>query len=432
MQNVYKTKSFFSNVILLAGGTLLAQVIILAGSPVVTRLFSPEDMGVLSIYTSILSMIAAFGTLKFEFAIPIAEDESSAINILVLTVSILSFISLSFLAISLIFSEPITKVLNAENLEPYFWLLSVGIFITGLYTTLVHWGIRSRSYKRIASTRVNQGVAKVSTQIVSGVLKFGPLGLIAGEIIGQSFGIGTLAKSILKNRKVPLKNISWNRIKNTASRYRKFPLVSSWSALMHEAFLQTPVLMLSGLYGTSVAGSFGFAQRMVFLPISLVGVAVSQVFFSEGAVLVRENPTKLLEMTVRISRRLFFIGLFIAGFLVPFGESIFSFVFGIDWREAGIYSQILSVSLIARFPVEPISRVLSIIEKQGTQFLIDLMKFALVLTSFYVSKLLNLDSIRAVIIYSVSMFIVYLVAYGVIIKTLKTTRVRHDIGKQNT
>ena len=64
--------TFGKSVLMLAGGTAIAQFLSVATSPIISRLFTPDDFGVLSIYVSILSIVAVFATLRYEFAIPIA------------------------------------------------------------------------------------------------------------------------------------------------------------------------------------------------------------------------------------------------------------------------------------------------------------------------------------------------------------------------
>ena len=422
-----KGRPFLRNVLLLAGGTALAQIIMIATSPIISRLFSPEDMGVLSVYTSILGMIAAFATLRFELAIPIADNDESAINVLSLSLISVAVVSIVVLVFTTTFANSITTILNAQSLKPFLWLLSVGTIGIGVYTTFLHWTMRKRAYKDITRTKVNQGIAKVAVQITSGFVGLGPIGLILGEILGQAFGIRALSKSLLHEEMRVWREINIRSMKSMASRYKKFPLVSSWSALLNTAGFSLPVLLLSSLYGAEVAGSFGFSQRIVSIPLNLIGVAISQVFFSEGATLSKEDPQKLLKLTVSTAKKLFLMGLLIAAILILFGPWLFAFVFGDTWREAGVYSQVLSIMLVTRFAVSPISHALLILEKQGTQFLLDLLRLVLIIIALFASKMLELSPVEAIVAYAISMVIVYSITYFAIIRALRqNARVRNN------
>ena len=193
-----------------------------------------------------------------------------------------------------------------------------------------------------------------------------------------------------------------------------------------------PVLILSALYGSSVTGSFSFAMKIVSVPLSFIGTAISQAFFSEGASLSKDDPEKLLRLTIKTAKRLLVLGFAIASILIVLGPWLFALVFGPAWQEAGIYAQVLSFMLIVRFAVNPISQALSIVEKQGTQFLLDLVRLLLVFAAFYISKLLGLSAFGAVVMYTIAMTIVYSITYVVIIEALKNKVRDFRESKENT
>ena len=48
--------SFGRGVAVLAGGTAFGQALAIIASPILTRLYGPEDFGVLAVYTSIIGI----------------------------------------------------------------------------------------------------------------------------------------------------------------------------------------------------------------------------------------------------------------------------------------------------------------------------------------------------------------------------------------
>ena len=50
-------------------GTLVAQILLICVTPILTRLYTVEDFGNLSVFMSILSMLTVGSTGKFELAI---------------------------------------------------------------------------------------------------------------------------------------------------------------------------------------------------------------------------------------------------------------------------------------------------------------------------------------------------------------------------
>ena len=70
--------SFFKNIALLASGSIFAQVIVVLCSPLMTRLFKVEEIG---IYSYIIAMVSTFTSvlnLRYDMAI-VSEDRKSVV-----------------------------------------------------------------------------------------------------------------------------------------------------------------------------------------------------------------------------------------------------------------------------------------------------------------------------------------------------------------
>ena len=51
-------------------------------------MYSPAEYGVLTVYTAVLGMLTIIGALKYEWAIPIADEDKTA-NVLMLCILVL-------------------------------------------------------------------------------------------------------------------------------------------------------------------------------------------------------------------------------------------------------------------------------------------------------------------------------------------------------
>src|SRR5512142_456745 len=89
MRPLIKTNTFGRNVALLAGGTAFGQVITVAAAPLLTRLYSPGDFGVLAVFGSIVSVLAVVASLNYHLAIPLPDEDSAAARLLVLSLLLL-------------------------------------------------------------------------------------------------------------------------------------------------------------------------------------------------------------------------------------------------------------------------------------------------------------------------------------------------------
>jgi O-antigen/teichoic acid export membrane protein len=114
---------------------------------------------------------------------------------------------------------------------------------------------------------------------------------------------------LIKTKPTFFNSFSWSEIKQVAIRYKRFPLVQSWSQLLLASGAQLPILFLGIFYNAEVVGVFGLAKSMIHLPMDLIGKAVSQVYYAEISRFGRNNPDKIYNLSVSLIKKLFFIGL---------------------------------------------------------------------------------------------------------------------------
>lgn len=403
--------TFTKNVAIVAGGTTLTQLLGVVFSPIVSRLYSPEEFGILSVYSAVLSMIAISSSLKFEWGIPIAESDEKATNVAALSFSVLLVIT-SVIALLLIIpnNKIIGKVIGHE-IVPYRLFIPVGVFLTGIHNILMQIGYRNRGFKVIAKTKLTQVLAGNGTKIGLGAIGVGPIGLILGSIFSASAGSFTLVKSFALAGKYRLNHISFKEIKWCAKRYKNFPKFSAPSQILNTAGLSLPKIFLASLYGLEVTGAFGFALGIISLPVQLIGNSVGDVFYSEAARIGNTDPKRLKRLSIQLFKKLLIIGFFPFITLVLFGPFLFSFVFGVQWVVAGRYAQILSILVYARLVFMPVSRVFAVLEKQKVNLFIDIFRVVIVTSTFLICKMLALSALLTISIYTIGMIIVYLITF---------------------
>ena len=77
-------------------GTIVSKLIPIAISPVISRLFTPADFSVYSLYTAITGILWIFTSLKYNQAIIIAKNEEETSGLLIFSIS--STIGISILS----------------------------------------------------------------------------------------------------------------------------------------------------------------------------------------------------------------------------------------------------------------------------------------------------------------------------------------------
>lgn len=399
--------SFAGNVALLAGGTALAQGLTLLSKPVLTRLYTPEDIGILGIFGSMLSLIAVVGSLCYERAIPLPAGDDEAANVLSLSLATVFLMALATGGIVFFCRDGLARFFDAEALAPYFWLLPIGLVGAGSYQALSFWATRKRHYGQIAQTKVVQSIGLVATQIGFGLAKFGPIGLLFGDVLGRAAGSGTFAHRAWKLDRGALANVSISKMHHAAKRFRNFPLVSSWAALLHTAATAVPPLLFAALYSSKVSGWYALGQQVVWMPMALVGQSVAQVFMGQASALVRDRRAELLRLFDGTARRLLWLGLPPILVVVAFGGALFRWVFGPEWTEAGVYLQIIGITQLAQFVVGPVFPVLNVLERQRALLACDAVGFALIVGGIAVVHAQGGSARMAMAAYGIGTVIMY-------------------------
>ena len=396
---------------MITGGTAFAQFINIIISPIITRLYTPDEYGILSVYISVVGMITIVGSFMYELAIPIADDEDATINIIALCILILITLSILITVIMTMMGDPILRLLDADVLLNYRLLIPVGVFFTGLYTIFIQFAYRNKSFKTIGKTKGYQSLSQGVVQIAYPFVFTGPIGLISGRIIGQSAGFLSLAKPLLVNYSENIKKISLKSISVLAKKYIRFPLYLMPSQFLNTASIHIPVLFLGALFDGSVVGFYGLANSMVNLPMTILGKSVADVFYSEAASIGRINPKKLKKLSRKILKQLVLIGLVPLVTLLLFGPFLFSCVFGEKWYDAGVFSRAIAIMVFARFIFTPVSKIYVVFERQKESLYLNILRIILAVGVFLITKRVSSTPFQTIFLYSLSMALVYFITF---------------------
>lgn len=394
------SNTLFQNIAIVASGNISAKLIVILSTPIITRLYTPEDYGVFSIFLSITGIAGALATLRYSVTIPIAKGENLADNLLKLCFIITFSLTLLWVIGILLFGTYFTEIFSAESLNPFLWFIPIIFLGQGIYEALNNWAVRDKKFKLITRTKISQGVSSSVTKIGLGTLGFIPLGLFIGQTAQVFAGIRSLISKLINVKPTFFKSFSWEEIKFAAKRYKKFPLVQSWSQVLLAIGGQLPVLLIGALYDAKVVGVFALAMGMINMPMDLIGQSVAQVFYAEISKYGKNNPQKIYELSVLICKKLFLVSLIPVAVLITLGPWLFSTIFGHEWHDAGLYARYFAIVVLTRFISSPLTNIFNVFEKQGLQLFLNILRVMIVTLIFYISHLLAFTANEAIIFYS--------------------------------
>ncbi|MBL4577086.1 MAG: oligosaccharide flippase family protein, partial [Flavobacteriales bacterium] len=184
-KSVLGKSDFTRHVLTLSTGTALSQIIPILLAPLLTRLYTPVDFGLLTIYVSLSSLIAIVSTGRYEMAIVLPREDKDAVGIFALSLSIASGISLVSLLVFWTFQSEISGWYNEPQIKPWLLLIPLTVFLTGISQTLNYWLTRQKKFKSISAAKVSDSSLNNLVKVGLGFRTTGVGGLIIGNIIGQ-------------------------------------------------------------------------------------------------------------------------------------------------------------------------------------------------------------------------------------------------------
>lgn len=353
-----KKNEFSRNVLTLMSGTVIAQAIPIAIIPILTRIFTPEDFGLLALYVAFVSVLGVVSTGRYEIAVMLPDKDEDAKILLQISVFVALIFSTLILIPVMLWGKNIGVFLGNHDIVPWLYLLPASVFLTGAYHALTYWNNRSKRFKNTAISRVSQSLSQGSSQIGFGLFK-----ISGGLIMGQFIGILSSTLFLLNKNNahgVVFDKYELAKMRKQATNYSDFPKYSVFGALCDSGAVQMPILILSKFYSASTTGMFSLTFRILNMPSSIISAAISQVLFQKVVSISNNNPNQLSNYLIKIFVFLFLIYLPVVPILLTWGDSLFAFIFGEQWREAGVYAGYLAIAVAVRFAVSPLSSVLGL------------------------------------------------------------------------
>ncbi|MCK5828447.1 lipopolysaccharide biosynthesis protein, partial [Candidatus Bipolaricaulota bacterium] len=359
--------SFGKGVLTLTQGTAAGQVLVLAVSPLLTRLYAADGFGAFGVFSSLLGIITVVASLRYQLAIPIPKEDREANILVALSFAILLIISALVAVLVLVASDWIVEITNVPAIRTSLWLLPIAVALIGSRQVLTYWALRQKLYIGMGRARMVQGGARAAAQVLLGTGSAGAGGLMGGYVFGQVCAGAALVFGLRRRKRANLAGVTFKQVWKTAREYRRFPLFSSWSALFNTLSSQLPFLLLASSFGLIVAGFYSLTRQVLGAPLQLVGQSIAQAYLSEAPEAARNGS--IGRLTLSIFNRLVKVSVPACLLLAIAAPEIFSVVFGAEWRTAGVYCQWLTPWLFFVFVSSPLSMLPSIMEKQRSEMI---------------------------------------------------------------
>lgn len=395
---------FERNFLEVASANTFAQLLAFLISPILTRLFSPNEFGIVAVFTSFQGILLSFAILRIDWSIPNTKSRVQAVSLFIIGTLILFMVSIVTLIIVIFLITDKIYWKDLQDVELYLLLLPVALVGQGLQLLLQSWYIRESDLSVVGKTRITQTLASTAINILGGIFRLGAWALIVSTVSTAWIGVIKLLR-FAANFQKSLMRVSITKLKVSWIRFWRESLLSTSVAIINTVSLSIIPLLLAQLYSTTEVGWYAFMMRLVMTPISTITGAIGQSFWAEAAILIKHDRAALRKLYLTLSMRLSLLAIPIV-LICLCGPLYTGFIFGQDWSAAGYILASLSPFLFGQIVVSPISHLI-IHRKQHWQFIWDTARFLLLIAVFMLASTGQLDITQTVLLISITLSVMY-------------------------
>lgn len=375
------SSGYKKNVLVMVGGRVIAQAIPILLTPVLTRIYTPEEFGILGVFLTIVGIVAMISNGRYNLSIILPKDDRKAMKLMILSSLLTIIVTFVFTFISLIWGKGLFYSLNSDVLSKYIPLLLLNILFVGLYEPLFYYALRLKKYKTLSINIIVQSSLVVITRIVWGLFVSSEDGLLISYLVGYVIGYFLLIihfKDILIEL---LKGFSWKEYLVLLKEYVKFPKYSLIADTLYISANMAPNIFLNKAFGSAVNGYYSMTDKVLGTPIWFVTSSVGDVFKQEASEQFREKGN-CYDIFMKTTKTMIVLGLIPFLLLFLFAPALVSFVFGSNWEPVGSYIRIFSAMYYIKFIVGPISSIVYIVRKQNYNIFFQLLSLLSIIIAF--------------------------------------------------
>jgi len=408
-------ESELRNIAILSGGVFVGQFISILAQPVATRLYTPSDFGILAIIISLVGMFGPSLNGQYHLSIVSAPNDKEANALTALSIYfglvVSGIVSIGIIIYSFISPETFA--------EAGLWIyVSIPIiFIGGITNVLNSYNNRYKQYKLLASLALYRAIASNVVKLGLGFAQIGFVGLIASSLISILAGLKRQSAHLRLNINLIL-STNKKELLRVLTKYKAQPLFSTPGLFVVTFSNNLIPIFISSLYGIKEVGYYSLAMAMLYLPIQLISSNVGTVYFRKASMEKAETGSfyRSFKSTVVLLSLLSFVPFIVLYFSA---ETLFSFVFGIEWLRSGTFIQLLIPWYWMNFIVGTLVISLIISGNQLTKLIIQCLFLAFSFAIYYLAKSVHLPIEKFLLYISLAFASIYFILLYIIYKTSK-------------
>ncbi|MDA9087036.1 lipopolysaccharide biosynthesis protein [Polaribacter sp.] len=410
MKKNFKT---FAQFFTLSFGSLFSLLINIIVLIVFSRVYSKEHFGDYAIFVSVASLLSILCTFRIEHLIVLKKTNREAALLSKLCKKIINYFTCIVFCFSILLYISSVPFFNKSSFT--WFLIPISVFCFSNIIIFLSWNNKIKNYKLISKFKI---VQSLSVGLIGIVFSF--LSKDFGLIIAHVFGL--ITSYILFNfrykkfiKKYDFNPIKINDIKTVFLENKRYIKTSFGLEFFNTISKYIPNFILNAYYGNGIVGIYDMTLKVLNIPKNIISLNIGELYYQKASIFYYKSKEKFSKITVQTFYMLFFAGILCYSPFVFFGEELFVFVLGDEWRLSGVISEIIVFWMMLLFVSSPMAYIFYIRRTLSNLFRFTFFSF-IIKTSvlFYLTS--NNSKIETISFYMYTCIFLELVLIFIILK----------------
>lgn len=382
-------------------GAGMAQVIVFAFAPFLTRIYGPDGYGVQGAFLAAISVLAPIAALRYPQAIVIADDEIEARRVERLSIRTAIVVMLVLVVITVVFTRSTAEVLGLVETPWLVYVVPIAVLATAYQEVVDARLVRMELFGAVGRINATQALLVNTMRLLSGLVspRAGNLIVISAVAPALQAAMGDWV-SRRTRRGTPRIEFTWRQTRKLSRKYRDFPLYRMPSDLLYAISEALPVLALTYYFGVGAAGLYALSRTLLMIPSNIVGQAVSSVLYARLASLDRDRQ-QVAPLLGKSSLLLLGAGsVFVI--VVIAAQPAFGVFFGAGWEAAGPMCAWMSIWIACNLANAPATRAANVIRRQGVVLVFNIITLFVRAAALIIPITMGASALTVVASYSIA------------------------------
>ncbi len=391
---------FLRPTLMLLAFNVAAQIVSVCASPLLTRLYSPDQFGVLGAITGIVMVCVPLATGRYELALPRARSDAEAYALLrVCAIAIAVGTGVAALFAWLVAHEGPARI--AQLLVGRWYFVPLGVACVAVYDTLAMEASRQNQLKALAFSKLSQVFSGLGSQLALGLMGWTPIGLLVGFLMNQVMGVRALFRDLVATHPGRAR-LDWKQVRATAFEHRLYPLFASWTSALEGCAKWSLQLAFAVLWSPEIGGFIFLTDRLVGRPLQLLSSALLPVYVSNVSRALKGDPAEALSSFYVSLRRQALLAVVWTVCVIVLSPWVIGPLFGARWAAAVPYVQLMTLAIAPIASFHAVAYTLQLTGHQRLDAALVVGKVLIILAVVLGGYLGGLSALRTLAIFAVA------------------------------